>query len=202
MQIFRLMGMPDRVLAFDKLPARLLEGFEDCRAEGFPRHWREWMGKRPKVTKVPPERDFMTQQVRVFQPIVEEDCFFYLVDYNSNPMMEKWKEVCDFVRQHVSKDVRLMERIEDMAVPLAANKTDGVTLEPENVPIIPIPVEYQETKEALILPTETKVTPTESIAPHGTIKCDQCETEYKGKFAKNALRMHIMAKHKKQAVAA
>lgn len=191
MHVFRLMAMPDKVIAFDSLPERLLLGFEMSRADGFPRHWKEWLGKRKKVTMIPPEKDFLTGQVRRFDPIVEENFFFYLVDWTINSDEEKWKEICDYVRQHVSKDVRLKEKIEDMALPLAANKTDGVTLEPEDVPVIPLPKE------------EPGLINLNAGEPIQIIKCTEegCKAEFEGKYAKNALRMHRMKKHEKEKAA-
>lgn len=199
MDVFRLMNMPDRVIAFDQLPKRLLSGFEMCRADGFPKDWKQWLGKKKKLTKIPPEKDMLTGQVRYFDPIIEEDCFFYLVDWTVGPIVERWKEICDFVRQHVPKDFRLMEKIEDMAKPLAANKTDGVTLEVEEVTIIPIPVEFQEIEIKSVAPVE-KSKPEEKEIP--VLKCTEpgCSKEFKGSYAKNSLRFHMGREHKKETV--
>lgn len=205
-QCFRIMDMPDRVIAFDELPARLLEGFEMCRSEGFPRHWKEWLGKRKKVTKLAPERDPLTGQIRRFDPLVEEDYYFYLVDWTVNPVVEKWEEVCDFVKSHVDKDVRLMERIGDMAKPLAANKSDGVTLEPEEVTVIPIPIQYQEKGEEIILPTASVPAPLVKAKKinETVVKCGEpgCVYEAKGSYAKNSVRFHKNKAHKLVAVPA
>lgn len=199
-QVFRLMGMPDKVIAFDELPERLLKGFEMCRADGFPRHWKEWLGKRELLTKIPPEKDPMTGLVRTFEPIREQDSFFYLVDWNLMPVIEKWKEVCDFVKQHVSKDVRLTDKIDDMAKPLAANKTDGVTLEPEEVVVIPIPLEFQEKNVGLLTPSGQEIKKTSSETAN--CKYPDCSAGFEGPYATNALRMHVMKKHKKEPVPA
>lgn len=199
-QCFRIMDMPDRVIAFDELPARLLEGFELCKADGFPRHWKEWLGKTKKFTNIPPEKDMLTGQIRRFPPIVEEAEFFYLVDWTLNPVMEKWKDVCDFVKRTAPKEIRLTEKIEDMAKFLAQNKTDGVTLEPEEVPVIPIPIEFQEKAPGLILPVEVAK---EEVKPkkanETVIKCDECSFESKGSYAKNSMRFHKNKGHKKVA---
>lgn len=205
MQVFRLMNKPDRVIAFDELPERLLEGFEMIRADGFPRYWKEWLGKRKKTIKLPREIDPLTKTVIIHQPIIEEDAFFYLVDANLEPVMDKWREVCDFVKQHVSKETRLMDKIDDMAIPLASNQAEGVTLEPEDVPVIPIPVEFQEKSPKLAGPdgseikNEAKRKQPESIR----VKCseDGCPSEFEGPYAKNALRMHTMKRHSKEKVA-
>ncbi len=187
MQVFRLMNMPDRVIAFDELPEDLLKGFEMIRADGFPRQWKEWMGKKKKVTPIPPEKDFLTGAVRRFDPIVEEDSFFYLVDYMIQPIVERWQSVCDYVRQHVDKDVRLKDKIDDMAIPLGPDKV-SLTLEPEEVPIIPLPRDSKVEKEPEV---------------SQFIKCEEegCNAEYSGKFAKQALRMHKQKKHAKEKVA-
>lgn len=185
MQIFRLMAMPDKVIAFKDLPESMVEGFEMSRADGFPRYWKEWMGKKTKVTVIPPEKDMLTGQVRRFDPIKEEEPFFYLVDWNLEPVVEKWKEVCAYVKTHVSKETRLMERIEDMAVPLAPNKTDGVSIEPEEVPVIEI-IQDEAEKEGK---TET---PSKDV-----FRCQEegCESYFD---KKNGLRMHTMKRHKKE----
>lgn len=206
MQVFRLMNLPDRVIAFDELPESLVSGFEMCRADGFPRHWKEWMGKKKKVTPIPPEKDLLTGQVRRFDPIVEEDHFFYLVDWNIQPIVEKWQAVCDYVRSHVDKEIRLMDKITDMAVKLAPSKSDGVMLEPEEVPVIPI------------LKTVSLVDSNGNDVPRGTVEkrssplvekaekpsvltvCDEpgCKFESEGPYSKNAVAMHKMKKHKKE----
>lgn len=197
MQVFRLMNKPDRVIAFDELPERLLEGFEMIRADGFPRYWKEWLGKRKKVIRLPNEIDPLTKTVVTHKPIIEDDAFFYLVDSGLEPVMEKWREVCDFVRQHVSKDTRLMDKIEDMAVPLASNQTEGVTLEPEDVPVIPIPNENE------ILAVSNRNGNNKKNSSIVT-KCTEegCSAEFEGSYSKNALRMHMMKRHNKEKIIA
>jgi len=196
-QCFRLMGIPDKVIAFDALPERLLKGFEMCRAEGFPRHWKEWLGKKKVTIPIPPEKDFLTGQVRRFDPIIDEDCFFYMVDYSLNQSVEKWKEICDFVRQHVSKDIRLKEKLDDMALPLAPNKTDGVTLEPEEVVVIPIPLEFQEKAASLVNANGAEIKKEAEKKKSISVSCDEpgCKFESEGAYAKNALRMHKVKRH-------
>ncbi len=194
LKVFRFMGMPDKVLAFDNLPDGYSNAFEFCRADGFPRHWKEWMGKIQKKTNIPPEKDLMTGQVRRFEPIIEEDSFFYLVDFNLKQNEEKWQETCDYIRRTVDKEVRLMDKIEDMAKPLGRDKSDSVSLEPEEVTVIKLPSD---------IPFIIK------NVPHGTIenkeevkkepakekiKCVEagCDKEFDDK---RGIRMHMMKKH-------
>jgi hypothetical protein len=204
MQVFRLMDMPDRVIAFDSLPERLLQGFELCAAEGFSREWKNFLGKMKRTVKVPPDRDPFTGQMRSYAPIVEENYFFYLVDFNINPVVEKWEEVCNFVRRVVDRDVRLLDDMRKMAIPLAPNKTDGVSILPEDVPVIPIPLQYQERGEGLqevngiIIPNDVKKAPSDikKTPKSDTVaKCNDCDKEYRGASARAALSLHKRKKH-------
>ncbi len=179
----------------------MTEGFEPCKADGFPRHWKEWLGKRDILIKIPPEMDVFTKQVRKFDPIVETDYFFYLVDWNLRPVVERWENICDFVKRVVPKDFRLKENLEEMALPLAANKTDGVTLEPEDVVIIPIPLEFQEKNVKIITTKEVdqNVPRRNSEKAKQIVKCDEegCSFESEGSYAKNSVRMHKNKRHPK-----
>lgn len=183
LQVFRLMGMPDKIIAFDELPEDLVKGFELCRADGFPKYWKKWMGEREIVTKIPAVLNPVTGQKQIFDPFVEKDSYFYLVDWNVKPVVEKWKKIEEYVRQKVSPDFRLTDKLEAMAKPLAPNKVDGISLEPDDVVIIP-------------LPKESKTLATESV-PHGTIKCTEagCDREFDDK---RGIRMHMMKKHPKE----
>lgn len=201
MQCFRLMNLPDRVIAFDELPESLIQGFEMCNADGFPRHWKEWLGKKKRLIKIPPEKDYLTGQIRKFDPIVEEDCYFYLVDWNVQPIVDKWQEVCDYVKNHVSKDTRLMDKITDMAVKLAPNKSDGVMLEPEEVPVIKIvqDVSLVDSRGSeIVKPQVDKPIKQRKEKESVLSKCDECSYESEGPWSKNAVRMHAMKVHPKQ----
>lgn len=186
LQVFRLMNMPDRVIAFDELPEDLVRPFEKCRTDGFPRHWKEFLGKKKNVIKVQPERG-IDGKWHEFPPIEETDCFFYLVDWTIGNDEEAWKTICSYVKANAPKDFRLLDNIEDMAVPLAPNKTDGVTLEPEEVPVIPLP------KPEIATPTQNE--------PRDTYKfeCADCPAEFD---KKQALQMHRNKKHPKVAATA
>lgn len=194
MQVFRLMGMPDKIIAFDELPEELVKGFELIKAEGFPRYWKKWIGEREIVTPIPPEMNAITGERRTFPPIVEKDSYFYLVDWGIKTSVEKWKKIEEYVRNKVASDFRLTDKLEDMAKPLAPNKTEGITLEPDDVVVIPVP------KEAPALITESK----DKNVSRGTVRCEEkdCDREFDGAYAQNALRMHMQKKHKKQEIAA
>lgn len=112
MQVFRLIqpGVVDKVIAFDELPNDLIAGINKKEPIGLPRHWREFA----------PE--------------------FYLLDYiGTNNDKEKWAKIVAFVRQNVDTSFRIMDKLEDMAKPMAPNSKDAMELEPEDVTIIPLP---------------------------------------------------------------
>lgn len=186
MQCFRFMDLPDRVIAFDELPEDLVKGFEMVPANGFPRHWKEWLGKKKRVTVIPAEKDPFTGQMRRSEPSIEEDYYFYLVDDSIGSDVDRWKDVCDYVKRNAPENFRLKEKIEDMAKPLAPNKTDSVMLEPEEVIVIPL-AKAEEAKKA-----EEKA--------KNVVKCDECDSTFEGQWAANALRMHKNKKHKKAEV--
>jgi len=138
MHVIRLVGMPDKVIAFDGLPEELVAGLDMQGPHGFPRHWKAWLGTKKKITKINPERDPITMQIRTFEPIVEEGPFFYIVDEMMNQDVEKWQAICDYARRNAPLDFRLKDKIEDMAKPLAADPKSELKLEPEEVVVIPL----------------------------------------------------------------
>lgn len=131
MQVFRLVqpGVVDRVIAFDELPADLIQGINKREPSGLSRPWRD------------------------FAPM------FYTLDYlTTNSDKEKWEKIKSFVRRVVDPSFRLMDKLEDMAAPMAPNAKDAIDLEPEAVPVIPIP------KTAKVVP-EGEEAPKDEEAP-------------------------------------
>lgn len=187
-QVFRLMDRPDRVIAFDSIPDALLEGFEMVPAGGFPRHWKEWMGKREKKIKIPPERDQITGQVRTYTPIIETDHFFYVVDGMIQPIVEKWKALCDYVAENKEDGMVLKENLADMALPLAPDQLSPLSLEPEDVPVIKLKKAAAKEETSVRVDTEKA---------QQIVKCDAegCNFEATGPYAKNSVRMHKTKKH-------
>lgn len=120
MQVFRLVnpGFVDRVIAFDSLPESLLTTVRRAPAAGFPRHWRDFLGV---------DRNDQTTEP------------FYTLDYiTRNADKEKWSEIVSYVKRTVDPTVRLLDKVEAMAAPLAESSHSDLTLEPEQVPIIPV----------------------------------------------------------------
>lgn len=187
MQCFRIMGLPDKIIAFDELPQELVKGFEMIKADGFPRYWKRWLGEKKIVTKIPDEIDPITKKKIEYQPFTEEDSYFYLVDSTIKPSLEQWRRVEEFVRNNVPSDFRLMDRLEDMAKPLAPDKVSGVTLEPEDVVVVPIPKGD--------IGEDGKIT--KSHDEYYTCPEKGCNVEFE---TKRAFRMHTLKKHKKEPV--
>lgn len=199
-QVFRLMGLPDKIIAFDELPEDLVKGFELCRADAFPKYWKNWMGTKKIVTSITPELNPVTGQRRTFSPIIEEDSYFYLVDWTLKPSVEQWRKIEEYVRRKVSSDFRLTDKLEDMAKPLAANKVDGITLEPDDVVVIPVPKEIisSEDKESVVYTKRNNLGDKKKSKREITIeKCDvgDCKAEFKGAYSYASIRMHKLKKH-------
>lgn len=184
MQVLRLVegGVVDKLIAFDSLPERFFKNVEktDVRLYGLPRHWAKFSSHH------------------------------YVLEYKMvNKDKETWQAMTNFLKQVVDKTFRLMDKIEDMALPMANNSKESVGIEPEEIPIVPIPVEFQELpKPELLAPNgqPAAATPVAAPAPIPTIpapadshKCAECAKEFSGK---QALRMHRLRKHSKEAVAA
>lgn len=111
MQVFRLVqaGVVDKVIAFDELPKDLIQGINQREPSGLPRHWKE------------------------FAP------FFFILDYvGTNNDKERWAKISSYVRRTVDTSFRILDRLEDMAKPMAPNSKDALDLEPEDVVVIPL----------------------------------------------------------------
>ncbi len=206
MQVFRLVGLPDKIIAFDELPEEMVKGFEDCRAEGFPKAWKKWMGEREIVTPIPSELNPVTGVRRTFDPYVEKDSFFYKVDWDIKPMVERWEKIEKYARDHVKTEFRLTDKLEDMAKPLAPDKISGITLDPEDVIVIPIPkevllVDPKDPKEPAQPELPIKEEPEKETSKETELMCPHCKETFEGSYAKNSLRFH-MRKHEKEKVTA
>jgi hypothetical protein len=113
MQVVHLVtpGKVDKVLAFDELPGEFLKGIESCSAKdsGFPRH--SW--------------DYAKMH-------------YYLYYTFLNDHIKAWSLISHYVRTNVDKTFRLMDKLEQMAVPVAPNANQSATVEIEQVPVIPL----------------------------------------------------------------
>lgn len=199
MQVFRLVetGRPDRLIAFDELPKRLVDGLEMRPPDGLPRHWRTFIGGHERYLPGSLEKNPVTGKVEM---VGEERLiapFFYVLYYKEiNKDKERWAEICGFVRRVVSLQFRLMDNIADMSIPMAPDSASEMKVEPEdleeNGAIIPIPVEFQE-KNPAILDANGNEVRSEPTEPGTPFKCDIC-----GKALKNeqALKMHKFRKHR------
>lgn len=161
-QCFKLVngGFVDRVIVFDSLPERLYKNVRTRETAGFPRSWAKWLasiGSTRIVYKTETSVDVSRNYTFKKTPIGNEPCFFVL-DYNdTNQDKEAWRGICEHLRLNVGPEVRLKEKVEEMAIPLAPNCTSALTVEPEDVPVIPVPGEASEepTIHPLVKPEET-----------------------------------------------
>lgn len=207
-QVIRLMDMPDRVIAFDELPADLVEGLEMCDCSKLPKDWREFIGVREKITKIPPDREPLTGQVRTYAPISQKAPYAYLIDRELNGDKEKWGEIESYVRRNAPREFRLMDRISDMAKPMARDAHSELDLEPDQVIVIPLMKEVA-VAEAPKVVVATPVAPVAAVpapeepkqpftiipAKPAVIPATECPACQKVFSSKQALRMHVMKKH-------
>ena len=117
MQVFRLwqVGTPDKLIAIDSLPEDLLTGIERTGSDGLPRHWKKFLEDGG-------------------------DGRFYALNYlRLNKDVESWQKISNHVRKACEVSVRLMDKLEDMARPMAPDCKTSPTLEPEEIPVIPLP---------------------------------------------------------------
>lgn len=184
-QMIRLVGMPDKVIAFDELPADLLKDLDMQNEKALPRYWREYIGVRKRVIEIKSYVDPMTRQLIKCDPLIEEGPFSWVVDWENNNHREAWSRIVAYVRANVDKEFRLLDRIEDMAKPLAPNVSEQITLEPEDVIVIPL------TKEADVKSNDVSSIRLATKEEAG-FKCRDCGKEFS---AKRGVWMHRMKKH-------
>lgn len=154
MQVVRLVdaGYVDKMIAFDELPKELFRGVRMKDLEGYPRYWKAWLKENNAIRKVKK----WNADLQKFDEVWET--FTYVLDYKFiNEDKQKWQEITNYVRKAVDLKVRLLDKIDDMAVPVAKDAHSELSIEPENVPIIPVPL-------------EVKMEPPEIIKPHETIE--------------------------------
>lgn len=165
MNVFRLVdhGYVDRMIAFDSLPKRLLAGIKMKDIEGYPRYWKEWLREHDAIHKVKKWNADLLKHDEVWET------FTYVLDYKIiNTDREKWQAITNYVRKAVDLEVRLMDKIEDMAIPVAKDANSELAIEPEQVPIIPVPLEFKEKEEApQIIKSEGEVEPPVEVKRRG-----------------------------------
>ena len=182
MQVFRLVcqGIPDKVIAFDQLPERMLNGVTRGDPTGLPRAWKAILGEGTRITPGIKERDPFTHTVTEIPAIVEKGPFFYVLDYMElNADKEKWAEISAFVRKVVDPKFRLPEKLEDFALPMAASPNSELTLEPEDVDekaCVTIPEEFQEKGVEAALPKNAVQDVVYERLKHG----DKCTSKGRG----------------------
>ncbi len=145
-QCFKLVnnGFVDRMIVFDLLPEYLVRNVRTRAADGFPRAWAKWLasiGSMRPVYKTETSVDLARNYTFKKTPIGMEPCFFVLDYADINADKETWRAIGEYLRLHVGPEVRLKEKVEDMAIPLAANCTQPLSVEPEDIPVVPVPSE-------------------------------------------------------------
>lgn len=160
MQALKLVngGFVDKVIVLDTLPERLVKNVRTRAADGFPRHWARWLvdiGSLRPVYKTETSVDLARNWTFKHTPIGKEPCFFVLEYQDINSDKEAWRNICEYIRTHAGPEVRLKERIEDMALALAGNPTLPLSVEVEDIPVIVVPRETVDALPELVQHGET-----------------------------------------------
>lgn len=185
-QLLRLVGMPDRLIAFDELPEDLLKDLDMQNEKSMPRYWREWIGNRTRTINIKSYVDPMTRKLIECAPLVEEGPFSWVVDWEINSNKDAWSMIAAYVRQNVQEGFRLMDKLEDMAKPMAPNVSESITLEPEEIVIIPL-------KKVVVESNVKPSVPAPADAPKETsFKCAECGKEFQ---SKQGVVLHRTKKH-------
>lgn len=145
-QCFKLVnsGFVDRVIVISALPQKFLNGIQTRAADGFPKAWARWLleiGSTRTVFKTETTVDLARNWKYTHTPIGKEPCFFVLQYTDINADKEAWRNICEYIKQVAGPEVRLKEKIQDMAIPLAGDATKPIEIESEDVPIIQLPTE-------------------------------------------------------------
>lgn len=183
MQIIRLMARPDKVIGFDELPYDLIKDIELCDESKMPRHWRDFIGLRERTIQIKPYMDTMLNRMVSAPPIKETRPFTYLLDRTINKDKEIWALITSYVRRNTPREFRLLDNLEDMAKPLAVDVHSEISLEPEDMIIIPLIKQEEEPESYKTTVSETK---------DDVHLCEICSKEFD---SKKAVRMHKMKKH-------
>lgn len=146
MQCFKLIngGFVDKMIVFNELPKRLMNGIKTREVAGFPRSWARWLteiGSLRPVLKTETEKVGPGDYKYTYTEIGKEPCFFVLDYLDTNADKEAWHAIGEYLRMHVGPEVRLKEKIEDMAMALAPDSKAQLAVEPEDIPVVPVPSE-------------------------------------------------------------
>lgn len=154
MNVFRLInpGYVDKMIAFDSLPDRLLQGIRTKDLEGYPRYWKVWLKQNGALHTV----KRWNEETRQYEE--KEETFTFMLDSLINEDKQKWQAITNYIRKAVDLSVRLMDKIDDMALPVAKDSHSELSLEPEQVPVIPVPLELAHEAEParIIRPKEAE----------------------------------------------
>lgn len=148
MQAFKLVnaGFVDKVVIFDTLPNHLISGVRTRSVDGFPRSWARFLGEigstrivnqTTTVKRGPGDYEF------THTPVGKEACFYVLDYMDINADKEYWRSISEYLRMNCGPEIRLKEKVEDMALSLAPNASAALAVEPEDIPVIAIRINAQ-----------------------------------------------------------
>src|SRR6185436_1580281 len=164
MQAFKLVnaGFVDKVVSFDSLPERLLKGIKTREVAGFPRSWAKFLadiGSLRDVFSTTTEKRGPGDYVFSHEKIGREPCFYVLEYTDVNADKEFYRAISEFLRMNCDPDVRLKEKLIDMAIALAPNSTSSLDIEPEDIPVIVVKEKTSQEESKIVGQDETIIIP-------------------------------------------
>lgn len=170
MQAFKLVnaGFVDKVIIFDTLPDHLTQGIRTREVAGFPRSWAKFLGEigsTRKVFNTSTEKRGPGDYVYTHKEIGKEACFYVLEYTDLNADKEFWRAISEYLRMNCGPEIRLKERVEDMAIAMAPNSTSALAIEPEDIPVIVVTNGVVEVKKDNELVQHGETILVEEVAP-------------------------------------
>lgn len=191
-QVFRIMGMPDKVIAFDELPEDIIKDVDWHDCGKLPKDWREFIGLKERVIKVKPDINPITRQTETYPDLKQKGYFSYLLDFEVNKDKEIWGVIENYVKRNAPKDFRLTDKLIDMAKPMAADPHSELTLETEEVVVVPLPKIIVENTYEQATTELAKDEKKEEV-----YRCEECGKVFDDK---RGIRLHKIKKHSKEEV--
>lgn len=146
-------GFVDKVIVFDSLPERLWKNIRTRACDGFPRAWAKWLveiGSTRTVFATETNVDMARNWTYKHTPVGKEPCFYVLEYTDINADKEAWRNICDYLKTHCGPDVRLTEKIEDMAIAMAPDSYKSLSIETEDVPVVSVPNDTEVPEKELV----------------------------------------------------
>lgn len=158
MQVVRLVneGSVDKVIAFNEIPEEFFRGAERYSPEDGEMDG-DWINfSKTSVSRVLPNK--MLERDENGKISLHEESVHFVLDYlDKNNDIDRWSKIKAYVQKNVPRDFRLMDNIENMAMPLSRDSYSDLSLKVRkpntdgNIQVVPIQ------KEEPLIPPKPEV---------------------------------------------